>query len=118
MTACSDDPDPKSDPDSSSSKTASSDASGTPKNGADVGTIDCPEFAEIGDRIVEAQTDLYAPVGEADPGAAIEELVAELDGLKEGAPGTSRGPSASWARASRGPPSSSVMPPSRAGPSS
>ena len=46
-------------------------------------TIDCPEFADTAQRITAAQTELYS--GTADD-ATIDELVSELDGLKEGAP--------------------------------
>lgn len=88
MAACSDDDEPKSDSDkpSSNESTSQGDASDTPSDEESVGSIDCPEFADIAAKIVTAQTELYSPSGTGDPGAAIDDLVAELDGLKEGAP--------------------------------
>ena len=88
LAACSDDPEPGSDSDapSSSGSSSSGAASDTPNNDVSVGTIDCPEFADAAAKIVQAQSDLYAASGDGDPGVAIEDLVAELDGLKEGAP--------------------------------
>ena len=85
LAACSDDPDSKSDS-PSNGESESSAVTDTPNNDVTVGSIDCPEFADVAAKIVQAQTDLYAPSGAGDPGAAIDELVAELDGLKEGAP--------------------------------
>ena len=87
LAACSDDPDSKSDSDApSNGESESSAVSEPPDNDVTVGSIDCPEFADVAAKIVQAQTDLYAPSGAGDPGAAVDDLVAELDGLKEGAP--------------------------------
>jgi hypothetical protein len=46
-------------------------------------TIDCPEFEDVAEKITDAQTELYSGTGDA---AVIDDLVAELDALKEGAP--------------------------------
>jgi hypothetical protein len=72
LSACSDDGD---EPSGSGSKTP--DATLTEV------TVDCPEFADTAQKITDAQTELYS--GTADD-ATIDELVGELDGLKEGAP--------------------------------
>ena len=86
LAACSDDPDSKSDSPSNGESESSDGHRHTGQRRRRSGSIDCPEFADVGAKIVEAQTDLYAPSGAGDPGAAIDDLVAELDGLKEGAP--------------------------------
>ncbi len=44
-------------------------------------TVPCPRFEETAKKITDAQAALYAGTG-----AAIDDLVAELNGLKEGAP--------------------------------
>jgi hypothetical protein len=45
--------------------------------------VDCPEFADVAQKITDAQTALYDGSGDT---AVIDDLVTELDGLKEGAP--------------------------------
>lgn len=84
LAACSDD-DPDSDPSSNDDPTA---AVGTPSGTAEPSvtevTVDCPEFADTAKKIVEAQTELYTPGGDA--AQAIDDLLVELEALKEGAP--------------------------------
>lgn len=46
-------------------------------------TVDCPEFEDTARKIVDAQASLYTAAGDPE---AIDDLVAELDALKEGAP--------------------------------
>jgi hypothetical protein len=71
LAGCSDD-DPKSDPTSNPSEPSMSEV-----------TIDCPEFEEAAQKITDAQTALYDGSGGPE---AIDDLVAELEDLKEGAP--------------------------------
>jgi uncharacterized phage infection (PIP) family protein YhgE len=47
-------------------------------------TVDCPEFEDAAKKIADAQTALYDPAGNTDE--AIDDLLAELDALKKGAP--------------------------------
>jgi hypothetical protein len=84
LVACSDD-DPKSDSPSDGDPTSSvGSPSGTSEPSVTEVTVDCPEFAETAKKIVEAQAELYAPGGDA--GQAIDDLLVELESLKEGAP--------------------------------
>jgi len=82
LSACSDDPDsePESNPDSSA-QSDSPDAADT-----EVGNIDCPEYQETAQKIIDTQAQLFSPDPDNDPAAAIDELNAELEALKEGAP--------------------------------
>jgi hypothetical protein len=72
VSACSDDGD---DPESGASPT-----SDTPLTEI---TVDCPEFEDAAKKITDAQAALYSGRGDSE---AIDDLVAELDALKEGAP--------------------------------
>lgn len=74
LAACSDDPESESE---SRSPSASPDAPLTEV------TISCPEFEDTAKRITEAQAELYGGTADSE---TIDELVAELDALKEGAP--------------------------------
>ena len=67
-------------------------------------TIDCPGFADTAERIADAQTELYSGTGDS---ATIDELVSELEGLKEGAPEDVQTASTTWVRRSATRPSSS-----------
>lgn len=71
LTACDDD-DPKSDAGASPSDVQLTEV-----------TIDCPQFAEAAQKITEAQAALYDGTGGA---GAIDDLVTELNALKDGAP--------------------------------
>jgi hypothetical protein len=71
LAGCSDD-DPKPDPTSRPSDPPMTEV-----------TVDCPQFEEAAQRITVAQTALYDGSGGAE---AIDDLVAELEALKEGAP--------------------------------
>jgi hypothetical protein len=83
LSACSDDPD--SDSSSNEDPTASvGSASGTGEPSVTEATVDCPEFADTAKKIVEAQAELYTPGGDA--AQAIDDLLVELEALKEGAP--------------------------------
>jgi len=83
LAACSDDP--ESDAPSDADPTASvGTASGTAEPSVTEVTVDCPEFADTAKKIVEAQAKLYTPGGDATQ--AIDDLLAELEALKEGAP--------------------------------
>jgi hypothetical protein len=79
---CSDDPESSDEPSSSepSSSTSLSTEQSVPLTET---PVDCPEFAEVATKITDAQTALYSGTGDT---AVIDDLVAELDGLKEGAP--------------------------------
>ncbi|MCW2797604.1 hypothetical protein [Nocardioides sp.] len=70
LAACSDDS--KSDPDPSPSDVVFTEV-----------TIDCPQFADAAKKITDAQAALYDGTGGA---GAIDDLVTELNALKEGAP--------------------------------
>jgi len=84
LAACSDD-DPDSDSSSNDDPTASvGSPSGTAEPSVTEVTVDCPEFADTAKKIVEAQADLYTPGGDAKQ--AIDDLLVELEALKEGAP--------------------------------
>ena len=72
LSACSDD-----------GEEPSSSEAGAPDAPVTEVTIACPEYAGTAQKIADAQTELYS--GTADSGT-IDKLVAELDGLKEGAP--------------------------------
>jgi hypothetical protein len=71
LAACSDD-DPKSDGDTNPSDGPFTEV-----------TIDCPQFEDAAQKITDAQAALYDGTGGAD---AIDDLVTELDALKDGAP--------------------------------
>jgi hypothetical protein len=79
LAACSDDPD--SDPPAGGESESTSDAPDDPLTQA---SVDCPEFEEVAQRIVTAQTALYSGQGDAE--GAIEDLQSQLEDLKEGAP--------------------------------
>ena len=83
LAACSDDP--EADAPSDDDPTASlGSASGTAEPSVTEVTVDCPEFADTAQKIVEAQAELYTPGGDATQ--AIDDLLVELEALKEGAP--------------------------------
>jgi len=84
LAACSDDPDSDS-PSSGVSKSPSSSASGPSDDPATEVTVDCPEFADTAGKIIEAQAELYS-AGGGDASQAIDDLLVELEALKEGAP--------------------------------
>jgi hypothetical protein len=65
------------DPESSPESSTSPDATLTEV------TISCPEFEDTAKKITDAQTKLYGGTADSE---TIDELVAELDALKEGAP--------------------------------
>ena len=83
IAACSDDPDSDS-PANEDPTSSVGTASGTAEPSVTEATVDCPEFAETARTIVEAQTELYTPGGDA--AQAIDDLLVELEALKEGAP--------------------------------
>jgi len=78
LSACSDDP--ESEPES---KPQSSGQSGSPDAPFTEVTVDCPEFEDVAQRILDAQAAIYTGAGGPEE---IDDLVAELDALKEGAP--------------------------------
>ena len=84
LAACSDDDagsgsSSEADPGASSAADPGSSESGT-------GRLDCPAYADIAVRIVDTQSQLYAPNRDQDPTEAIDDLVAELETLKADAP--------------------------------
>jgi hypothetical protein len=86
LVGCSDDPEsePESEP-GSSAQTDLVDPTDTSKD-KETGTLDCPAFEETAQKIVDAQAQLYGQGAGSDPDAAIDDLLTELEGLKEGAP--------------------------------
>lgn len=85
LSACSDDdPEPTSDSGPGSSESPSLADPSAPETA--VGSLDCPEYEEIATKIVETQSQLYAPRPDVDPQESIDELVAELETLRQGAP--------------------------------
>jgi hypothetical protein len=85
LTACSDGSEPEAssgqEPSGSSTSAGEPDAPET-----DVGTLECPEYEAIATRIVDTQSQLYAPSSDADPQEAIDQLLGELESLQQGAP--------------------------------
>lgn len=85
LTGCSDDSDPESTSDGeSTSPSSSAGAPDAPET--EVGRLDCPEYESIATKIVETQSQLYAPSSDVDPQESIDELLGELERLKQGAP--------------------------------
>ena len=85
LSACSDDePDSKSSAEPGSSESPSLADPSAPET--QVGSLDCPAYEDIATKIVETQSQLYAPGPDADPQESIDELVAELETLKQDAP--------------------------------
>lgn len=82
LSACTDDPEssPRSGPEPSPEPTSQSTAPEAPLTEV---TVPCPEFADTAQRIADAQAALYSGAGD---NTAIDDLEAELDALKEGAP--------------------------------
>jgi hypothetical protein len=85
--ACSSDPESGDPPSPSDSPSSDSPSSPTLTTEDSVPlteiTIDCPEFAEVAQKLTAAQTALYD--GSGTP-AVMDDLIAELAALKEGAP--------------------------------
>jgi hypothetical protein len=87
LSACSDD-----EPESKSSADSSPDSSRSPSLAdpsapeTPVGSLDCPAYEDIATRIVEAQSQLYAANPAVDPQESVDELVAELETLRQDAP--------------------------------
>lgn len=77
LTACSSDDEPNSSPSAGSSRL------GTPSATLTEIAVPCAEFEDTAQKIVQAQSDLYAGTGSS---TTVDDLVAELDALAEGAP--------------------------------
>lgn len=77
LAGCSSDEEPGASPSNGSTRL------GTPSSELTEVTVPCAEFEGTAEKIIKAQTDLYAGTGDT---AAIDTLVGELEGLKDGAP--------------------------------
>ena len=85
LAACSDD-DAGSGSSSEADPGASSSAADPGSSESGTARLDCGAYADIAVRIVDTQSQLYAPNPDQDPTEAIDDLVAELETLKADAP--------------------------------
>lgn len=79
LAGCSDDDDPKGGASPGAGQTRLS----TPGDPVTELTVPCAEFSGTAQKIADAQRDIYTRSGSAD---AVDDLAAELEGLKDGAP--------------------------------
>lgn len=89
LSACSDDEPESKSSSGSSSEPGSSESPSLADPSApetEVGSLDCPAYEDIATKIVETQSQLYAPNPDVDPRESVDELVAELETLKQDAP--------------------------------